>query len=226
MPEYHDLHLLDSMLKRRQVLTEIGRTLSTLRDGILRSCGDEPTGLESVERFESRIKAWVADMDGMLSTMASHLALNDARRLQKLTVLAFVFVPASAIATIFGMNVDILSSEPSIAWFIATAVVTMAFTFAYATWFSQLNKLARQTVSVMLLFWPLTPTTPLNNAKRIQTGRDPVPEVRESSRSTSSPLMSGAGGMFVNNGALEMPVQTLLSENQPHQTVQDDGRLF
>ncbi|RYP89273.1 hypothetical protein DL770_004492 [Monosporascus sp. CRB-9-2] len=130
MPDYHDIHLLDSMLKRRRVLTETGRTLSTLKDTVLRSCHGDATA--EVEKLEDQMKAWITDMDGMLSTMSSYLALDGARRGQKLTGLAFVFIPATTVATMFGMNVDVLSGNPPISWFVATAAATTIVTFAYA----------------------------------------------------------------------------------------------
>lgn len=164
IPDLHDLRLIRSIMNRRRVFTETSRTLSTQRH--ILSTLPCPDAAAKIKTFEHRLKDWITDMDSTLSTISSYLSLDEAersirqgRRGQKLTALAFVFIPASTVAATFGMNVDVLGENPSISWFVIAAASTTVVTFAYATWYSQLNAAGKSSVQLLgssswgFLFW-------------------------------------------------------------------------
>jgi Mg2+ and Co2+ transporter CorA len=74
--------------------------------------------------------------DTLLSTMSilesqksveqSQMSIAQSRQINKLTRLAFVYIPLSFISSVFGMNVKEIQANPSIWVFFATAI---AFTF-------------------------------------------------------------------------------------------------
>jgi Mg2+ and Co2+ transporter CorA len=67
--------------------------------------------------------------DTLLSTMSileSQKSIEQSEQVNKLTRLAFVYIPLSFISSVFGMNVKEIQANPSIWVFFATAI---AFTF-------------------------------------------------------------------------------------------------
>lgn len=68
----------------------------------------------------------LADTLKMIETSDS---LDQTKRLNNLTVLAFIFVPVGFVSTFFGMNVDVFADNPSIWIYFAVAVPTAGLVF-------------------------------------------------------------------------------------------------
>ncbi|KAK4448900.1 hypothetical protein QBC34DRAFT_438676 [Podospora aff. communis PSN243] len=159
IPDHLDVQLIRSITQRRRILGEMARTLATL--GATATHNDRDQAGNTVKELEKTVRSWIADLDGTLSAMAVYLSLVDtarsirqSHRTQQLTILALIFVPASTVATVFGMNIDVLSADvkPSYKWFILTAGVVTAVTFTYGVWFSYVNAIICVILSIALYF--------------------------------------------------------------------------
>ncbi|GAW12927.1 hypothetical protein ANO14919_023000 [Xylariales sp. No.14919] len=69
-----------------------------------------------------------------LSVESSQQSLVESRRVQMVTYLAFVYVPLGFIASFFGMNVEQLSHNPSIWWFVGASLIALAISAAIFFW--------------------------------------------------------------------------------------------
>lgn len=69
-----------------------------------------------------------------ISARTAQQALVEGKRIHVVTYLAFVFIPVSLVATVFGMNVAELDPPPAISWFFVSAVITSAVCLALPVW--------------------------------------------------------------------------------------------
>lgn len=157
IPDYQDVQLIRSITQRRRTLGEMARTLSTLEATAAHNGGN--LAANPVKRLEETVRSWIDDLDGSLSAIAVYLSLDHAahairqsRRTQQLTVLALIFLPTSTVATAFGMNIDVLTTDPnpSFRWFILAAGVATTVTFAYGVWYFYVNAVVGVILSFVL----------------------------------------------------------------------------
>jgi Mg2+ and Co2+ transporter CorA len=76
--------------------------------------------------LQSNIALWVSMKSleaSSLSLLESRLGIVQNRSLTKLTQLAFVFIPSSFVASIFGMNIDLLSGAGAKWWTALVGIV-------------------------------------------------------------------------------------------------------
>jgi hypothetical protein len=70
----------------------------------------------------------------------SQRAITHSTRTAQLTVLEVVFIPISAVASAFGMNVNLLTNNPPIYWCAGIGEAVALITFLYAVFFQQINQ--------------------------------------------------------------------------------------
>ena len=78
----------------------------------------------------------------MASFEASRLGILESNQINRLTKLAFVFIPTGLVASLFGMNVAELAQNPPIWVFFLVAIPIVGFTITVMSWKS-LNRLIR-----------------------------------------------------------------------------------
>ncbi|KAI1099430.1 hypothetical protein F4804DRAFT_84630 [Jackrogersella minutella] len=144
-PDLADLDLIRTMTRRRHLFSEAKRTLELVRESLNEPCLKEAKA--SVEKVQQKINQWIAELEGVLSHTTSALNLQEVERAMlqstrttQLTILAFVFIPISAVSSGFGMNVDVLQDSPPIWWFFVVSGAVAILTFLYATFFRHVNK--------------------------------------------------------------------------------------
>ena len=144
MPDASNLQLLRIMMKRKHMFAEVKRTLDTLCETI--AAPELKAPREHLRKVQNKIESWVADLESTLTLSTSYLSLDETKRAitqstrtTQLTVLAFVFIPLSTVSSGFGMNVDVLSSSPSIYWFVGIGSGVALATFFYAAYYSRIN---------------------------------------------------------------------------------------
>ncbi|KAI0469330.1 hypothetical protein F4859DRAFT_141035 [Xylaria cf. heliscus] len=75
-----------------------------------------------------------------LSVESSQQSLLESRRVQMVTYLAFTFAPLSFVASFFGMNVEQLSHEPSILYFVGSSVLILGISVVIMFWLERKAK--------------------------------------------------------------------------------------
>lgn len=78
-------------------------------------------------------------------------AIQQTETTQKLTILAFVFIPASTLCSFFGMNVQELDNHPRTWVFLTTVILAVALVLMIATADGQLVFLMRLLAAMPVL---------------------------------------------------------------------------
>ncbi|PMD25547.1 hypothetical protein NA56DRAFT_438367 [Hyaloscypha hepaticicola] len=145
IPDATSLPLLRIMIKRKHMFSEVKRTLATLRENI--TAPELSTIVGSLKSVGKKLDDWIRDLESTISLCSNYLSLDESQRAitrstrtGQLTVLAFVFIPISAVASAFGMNVNVLINNPLIYWFAGVGAGVALITFSYAIYFQQINK--------------------------------------------------------------------------------------
>ncbi len=145
VPDATSLPLLRIMIKRKHMFSEVKRTLTTLHESI--TAPELSTVKGSLTSVGNKLDDWIRDLESTISLCSNYLSLDESQRAitrstrtNQLTVLAFVFIPISAVASGFGMNVNVLTNNPPIYWFAGVGAGVALITFLYAMYFQQLNK--------------------------------------------------------------------------------------
>jgi HPt (histidine-containing phosphotransfer) domain-containing protein len=145
VPDGTDLRLLRVMTKRKHMFSEIRRTLAGVAQSI--TAPELSKARYSLEKVTKKLDDWVRDLESTISLCSSYLSLDESQRAitqstrtAQLTVLAFVFIPVSTVASTFGMNVNVLKDNPPIYWFAGIGAVVALITFLYATFFQHINR--------------------------------------------------------------------------------------
>jgi len=145
VPDGTSLPLLQIMIKRKHMFSEVKRTLTTLRESV--TAPELSTARGSLNSVGKKLDDWIRDLESTISLCSNYLSLDESQRAitrsmrtAQLTVLAFVFIPISAVASGFGMNVNVLTNNPPIYWFAGVCAGVALVTFLYAFYFQQINK--------------------------------------------------------------------------------------
>jgi hypothetical protein len=127
------------------MFSEIRRTLAGVAQSI--TAPELSKARYSLEKVTKKLDDWVRDLESTISLCSNYLSLDESQRAitqstrtAQLTVLAFVFIPISTVASGFGMNVNVLNDNPPIYWFAGTGVVVALITFLYAVFFQHINR--------------------------------------------------------------------------------------
>lgn len=168
---------------RRQDLVNLQEQVKLAKDWMPQSVGDqlvairaaarkEPTyiglpnqRLQSILERSMSLERFLMDSFKLLisstSVLEAELATQQGIRAQRLTSLAFVYVPLSFVTGIFGMNVKEINGSPLSVWVVVvaigvTVVLTAAILVVYARWEkSQIRSPAA--VSRYIAMWRRTP---------------------------------------------------------------------
>lgn len=96
------------------------------------------TDLETMEarcsRFSKKCEAAIQLLVSVAQLRESAKGIEQAKQVQLLTQLAFVFIPASFVASIFGMNVAEFQKHPSIWIFFLTAICCSTVAWIVVSW--------------------------------------------------------------------------------------------
>jgi hypothetical protein len=145
VPDATSLPLLRIMIKRKHMFSEVKRTLATMRESI--TVPELSIIVGSLNSVGKKLDDWIRDLESTISLCSNYLSLDESQRAithstrtAQLTVLAFVFIPISAVASGFGMNVNVLTNNPPIYWFAGVGAIVALITFLYAMYFQQINK--------------------------------------------------------------------------------------
>lgn len=143
VPAAGDLALIRTVTRRKHLLAEARRTLDPMAEMLL----DHPAAGHEVAALQRKMDRWVAELEAVQTSLSNELSLRGLEvsmaqggRATQLTVLAFVFLPASVVAGCFGMNIDVLSDDPPVWWFFVVAAAVTAWTFLYAVFFKGINR--------------------------------------------------------------------------------------
>ena len=133
------------MIKRKNMFSEVKHTLATLRESV--TAPELSTARGSLNSVGKKLDDWIRDLEFTISLCSNYLSLDESQRAitrsmrtAQLTVLAFVFIPISAVASGFSMNVNALTNNPPIYWFAGVGASVALITFLYAVYFQQINK--------------------------------------------------------------------------------------
>ena len=91
--------------------------------------------LEQVVRLRVMIQESSAVITGSLSLEASKQSVLESKKLGRVTLMAWVFIPVSLISSIFGMNVKEFSSQPPIWLLFAISVPVIVAAVVLELWF-------------------------------------------------------------------------------------------
>ncbi|KAI1749862.1 hypothetical protein F4782DRAFT_532944 [Xylaria castorea] len=107
------------------------------RQGIERLQTHRGTLRELLERSQNTIQLEF----NLASILEARKTTSTNRSLKRLTWVTFVFLPLLFVASLFGMNVDILSDNPSWWWYFPVAGGFILFTFGVWIFFKRFNTL-------------------------------------------------------------------------------------
>jgi len=83
--------------------------------------------LSQMEEYERRI-------DRLTTVVTSAISIVDSRRVERLTLLAMLFVPLSLVGTLFSMSDDITQISDTFGWWAAASAFCVAAMFAWTAW--------------------------------------------------------------------------------------------
>ncbi|KAK5124614.1 hypothetical protein LTR85_001327 [Meristemomyces frigidus] len=90
--------------------------------------------LGRVKHLEQRCTAVSSIFGSRISVLESQKTITQAEEVTKLSRLAFVYIPMSFAASLFGMNVDVFRSDPSIGYAILVAFILTATSMCVLFW--------------------------------------------------------------------------------------------
>lgn len=91
--------------------------------------------LQCTLELHEMIKISLTEQVAALSLEASRQSIEESKKVNRFTLVAWVFIPLSLISSIFGMNVKELSPGPSIYLFFAFALPVVAVALVLEWWF-------------------------------------------------------------------------------------------
>jgi CorA-like Mg2+ transporter protein len=145
VPDRASLPLLRTMIKRKHMFSEIKRTFATVCESITAPELNETR--DQLWNVAKKLDNWIRDLESTISLTSNYLSLDESQRAithstrtAQLTVLAFVFIPSSAVASASGMNVNLLTNNPPIYWFAGIGGAVALVTFLYVVFFQQINQ--------------------------------------------------------------------------------------
>lgn len=115
-----DKLLIETIIHRKHLFGYLRRQMSIIYQWATRtsSTHDSYPSLRKLKECEDKLKDWTEELDqvsnsllGMLSISESTRAGFQAVRTKNITILAFIFIPISTVASIYGMNVTEFSGE-------------------------------------------------------------------------------------------------------------------
>ncbi|KAI0857930.1 ankyrin repeat-containing domain protein [Xylaria cubensis] len=107
------------------------------REGIKRLAAHRETLRELLERSQNIIQLEF----NLASILEARKSTSTNRSMKRLTWVTFVFLPLLFVASLFGMNVDILSNNPSWWWYFPVAGGFVLLTFGVWIFFKRFNTL-------------------------------------------------------------------------------------
>lgn len=135
--------LQDSLSLWRQGLTryliELPSIQTTLNDfdNFLKSCGITGDPQSRMDTLRQRIETSIRQTEKVYASLRSEISIIESRRgiaeaesISKLTELAFIFIPISFAASIFGMQVREFQVPPPIYAFVVAALVALGISYS------------------------------------------------------------------------------------------------
>lgn len=107
-------------------------------DGVYEeSLGDDPdeklslqTILEDIQSMTERLRVTSASLTSNMALLDSRRSIDEAHAVTRLTELAFIFIPLSFAASVFGMQIEPLASPVPIWWFFVVAVAATGCSYS------------------------------------------------------------------------------------------------
>lgn len=127
-----DLGEIEEVIQRKHDFEKLHRTMSVLINSVQKIPGlARPSdAVKDLEKFQATIASWSTQLEkvsqsmlGMLAVSESVKATQQAKRTKNLQLLAFVFIPISTAASIYGINtVEINGAKPRTWTFVVLAI--------------------------------------------------------------------------------------------------------
>ncbi|KAJ5088518.1 hypothetical protein N7456_012134 [Penicillium angulare] len=139
-----DLELIEEVLQRKHDFEKLHRTITVVINSIksiILDIDEEPPALIQMREYEKLLEGWVEQLGKVSESMLGMLAISESRRAsgqavqsQNLQILAFVFIPISTVASVFGMNtLEVNGSSPRM-WQFAVAAIGSTILAALIAW--------------------------------------------------------------------------------------------
>ncbi|KAJ5776172.1 Mg2+ transporter protein CorA-like/Zinc transport protein ZntB [Penicillium nucicola] len=90
---------------------------------------DLKTLLEEIQRVLERLRVTSVSLTSNMALLDSHRSIAEAHAVTRLTELAFIFIPLSFAATVFGMQIEPFSNPVPASYFFAVAAVATGFSY-------------------------------------------------------------------------------------------------
>ncbi|KAJ5152925.1 Mg2+ transporter protein CorA-like/Zinc transport protein ZntB [Penicillium canariense] len=90
---------------------------------------DLKTLLEDIERMTERLRVTSASLTSNMALLDSRRSIDEAHAVTRLTELAFIFIPLSFAASVFGMQIKPFANPVPIWYFFVVAVVATSFSY-------------------------------------------------------------------------------------------------
>lgn len=101
------------------------------------SLGNDPdetlnlqTLLEDIQSMTERLRVTSASLTSNMALLDSRRSIDEAHAVTRLTELAFIFIPLSFAASVFGMQIEPLASPVPIWWFFVVAVAATGCSYS------------------------------------------------------------------------------------------------
>ncbi|KAK0651082.1 hypothetical protein B0T16DRAFT_489168 [Cercophora newfieldiana] len=134
VPQYREMITeTQTRVFRVQVKVQTGRELSSLS---LNTSDTDPLSpfrdefrlvLAQMEEYERRI-------DRLTTVVTSAISIVDSRRVERLTLLAMLFVPLSLVGTLFSMSDDISEIRDTFGWWAVASASCVVLLFSWTAW--------------------------------------------------------------------------------------------
>ncbi|KAJ5149682.1 Mg2+ transporter protein CorA-like/Zinc transport protein ZntB [Penicillium atrosanguineum] len=100
--------------------------------------------LEDINQMIERLRTTSASLTSNMALLDSRRSIDEAHAVTRLTELAFIFIPLSFAATVFGMQIEPFANPVPVWYFFVVAVVVTSFSYLMrivmrSQWFSQLK---------------------------------------------------------------------------------------
>lgn len=99
--------------------------------------------LARIESLRARCDTTTTTLLSTMSILESQKSIEQSRQVNKLTKLAFVYVPLSFVSSVFGMNVKEIQTNPPMWMFVVTAVAFILLSYFVASWKEIKSRLIR-----------------------------------------------------------------------------------
>lgn len=100
--------------------------------------------LEDINRMTERLRTTSASLASNMALLDSRRSIDEAHAVTRLTELAFIFIPLSFAATVFGMQIEPFANPVPLWYFFVVAVVVTSFSYLMrivmrSQWFNQMK---------------------------------------------------------------------------------------